>query len=159
MVLTKRYEYSPLEEIFFPKRTPNAQFYSDEDLSLGDGGGKGKGKTPPRDKKKKTHLSGRRNKNLHANINQIKDILLQPELSLELCQRKKNYYLNTRQASHVQSYFFFYDYRKCFLNMDGKMYIDRHPVRIWNDGTNRDERLKQAIPVQNYNSFVYAYNI
>ncbi|CAA9986241.1 conserved Plasmodium protein, unknown function [Plasmodium knowlesi strain H] len=158
MVLTKRYEYSPLEEIFFPKRTPNAQCYSDEDLSVGDKGQKRK-VNPPSCQQKKTHLSGRRNKNVHPDINQIKDELLQPELSLELCQRKKNYYLNTRHANHVQSYFFFYDYRKCFLNMDGKMFIDRHPVRIWNDDRKRDERLKKAIPVQNYNSFIYAYNI
>ncbi|EUD66568.1 hypothetical protein C922_02889 [Plasmodium inui San Antonio 1] len=159
MVLTKRYEYSPLEEIFFPKRTPNAQCYSDEDLSLGDKGKKGKGKHTPLPKQKRTEMSGVRHKNVSPNINQIKDELLQPELSLELCQRKKNYYLNTRHESHVQSYFFFYDYRKCFLNMDGKMFIDRNPVRILNDGTNPDERLKEAIPVQNYNSFVYAYDI
>ncbi|ANQ05732.1 Uncharacterized protein PCOAH_00001980 [Plasmodium coatneyi] len=158
MVLTKRYEYSPLEEIFFPKRITNVQCYTDEDLSLGREGQKRKGNLPM-SQQKKTHLSGRREKNLPPNINQIKDQLLQPDLSLELCQRKKNYYLNTRHASHVQSYLFFYDYRKCFLNMDGKMFIDRHPVRIRNDGTKRDERLNKVIPVQNYNSFIYAYNI
>ncbi|KJP85279.1 hypothetical protein AK88_05090 [Plasmodium fragile] len=157
MVLRKRYEYSPLEEIFFPKRTPNVQCYSDEDLSRGQE--KGKRNHPAIPQQKKTHLSGHRHKNVRANINQIKDELLEPELSLELCQRKKNYYLNTRHASHVQSYLFFYEYRKCFLNMDGKMFIDRHPVQIWNDGTNRDDRLKQVIPVQNYNSFIHAYNV
>ncbi|KMZ95917.1 hypothetical protein PVMG_03991 [Plasmodium vivax Mauritania I] len=136
MVPKKRYEYSPLEEIFFPKRTPNVQCHSDEDAPLGDERGKRR-----------------------ADINRIKDSLLQPELSLELCQRKKNYYNSTRHASHVQSYLFFYDYRKCFHNLEGKIFIDGHPVRIWDDGTKRDPRLKEDIPVQNYNSFVYAYNL
>ncbi|GAW79005.1 hypothetical protein, conserved [Plasmodium gonderi] len=154
MVYKKRYEYSPLEEIFFPKRIANTQYYNDEELLFSNK------KNERKDiGNRSIKTKGKRGKNVQENINNIKDDLLRTNISLELCVRKKNYYLNTRNSNHVQNYFFFYDYRKCFHNMDGKLFIDRNPVQIKSDRTKRDERLNQVIPIQNYNTFMHAYNI
>ncbi|KAI4841305.1 hypothetical protein MKS88_000545 [Plasmodium brasilianum] len=145
MVLTKRYEYSPLEEIFFAKPIENSQYYEDIEEE--------------KNKKDKNNKNNKNNKKYIMDINRIKDNILQYDSSLDRCQKKKDYYLSTKNTNNIQNYYFFYDYRKCIYNIDGKMYMDRNPVRILNDNNKRDDRLNEAVRVQNYNSFVYAYNI
>ncbi|SBT30564.1 conserved Plasmodium protein, unknown function [Plasmodium ovale wallikeri] len=125
MVLKRRYEYSPLEEIFFPKRIENSQYYEDT-----------------MEEKKKG-----KKKNDHSNINSIKDNLLHHDLSLDICQKKKDYYLSTKNTNNIQNYFFFYDYRKCIYNIDGKMYMDRNPVKILSNNSRKEHRTRASAPL------------
>ncbi|CRG98499.1 conserved Plasmodium protein, unknown function [Plasmodium relictum] len=131
MGLKKRYEYSPLEEVFFPKKIENSQYYEDIEEK----------------------------KNEKININTIKDNLLNHDISLDVCLKHKDKYLNTKNTNSIQNYFFFYDYRKCIYNIDGKLYIDQNPFKILNDNSKRDDRLNEVDDSQNYNTFMYAYNI
>ncbi|CRG93089.1 conserved Plasmodium protein, unknown function [Plasmodium gallinaceum] len=131
MGLKKRYEYSPLEEIFFPKKIENSQYYEDIDEK----------------------------KNEKIDINTVKDSLLNHNVSLDVCLKHKDKYLNTKNTNNIQNYFFFYDYRKCIYNIDGKLFIDQNPVKILSDNLKRDDRLNEVDDPQNYNTFMYAYNI
>ncbi|SOV75471.1 conserved Plasmodium protein, unknown function [Plasmodium sp. gorilla clade G3] len=131
----KRYEYSPLEEIILPKKIKNVQFYEDIE----------------EDHKNEI--------NANININKIKDELLNTNISLDTCQKHKDYYYNTKNTKNIQNYFFFYDYRKCIYNVDGKIYIQNNPFSILSDNKKRDDRLSKNIKVENYNTFAYAYNI
>ncbi|KYO00633.1 hypothetical protein PGSY75_0802900 [Plasmodium gaboni] len=135
MEIQKRYEYSPLEEIFFSRKIKNIQFYEDIE----------------EDNKNKI--------NANRNINKIKDELLNTNISLDTCQKLKDYYFNTKNKKNIQNYFFFYDYRKCIHNVDGKIYIQNNPFSILSDNKKRDDRLNKNIKVENYNTFAYAYNI
>ncbi|CAD2109947.1 hypothetical protein YYG_02302 [Plasmodium vinckei petteri] len=136
MVVNKKSEFPIIEKIFTLKKNDNSQYY--EDII---------------NEKKNIH------KIINININNIKDDLLNQDLSLDICQKKKDYYLNTKSTNHIQNYFYFYDYRKCVYNIDGKMYMEKNPVQITNNNKERDTRLNELIPIQNYNSFIYAYNI
>ncbi|SOV13292.1 conserved Plasmodium protein, unknown function [Plasmodium gaboni] len=135
MEIQKRYEYSPLEEIFFSRKIKNIQFYEDIE----------------EDNKNKI--------NANRNINKIKDELLNTNISLDTCQKLKDYYFNTKNKKNIQNYFFFYDYRKCIYNVDGNIYIQNNPFSILSDNKKRDDRLNKNIKVENYNTFAYAYNI
>ncbi|SOV13394.1 conserved Plasmodium protein, unknown function [Plasmodium sp. gorilla clade G2] len=106
MEIQKRYEYSPLEEIFFSRKIKNIQFYEDIE----------------EDNKNKI--------NANKNINKIKDELLNTNISLDSCQKLKDYYFNTKNTKNIQNYFFFYDYRKCIYNVDGNIYIQNNPFSI-----------------------------
>lgn len=133
MVVKQRYEYSPLEEIFFPKKIENSQY--DE-----------------------TMIDEPKKKN--ENINVVKNNLLSHTNSLDVCLKHKEKYLNTRNMETIQNFFFFYDYRKCINNIDGKIFIDQNPYDITNvNNSERDKRLGEIKDSKNYNTYMFAYNI
>ncbi|SCM23190.1 conserved Plasmodium protein, unknown function [Plasmodium chabaudi adami] len=134
MVMNKKSEFPIIEKIFTLKKDENSQYY--EDI-----------------------INEKKNFQKIKNINNIKDDLLNHDLSLDICQKKKDYYLNTKSTNNIQNYFYFYDYRKCVYNIDGKMYMEKNPVQIANNNKERDARLDEPMIIQNYNSFIYAYNI
>ncbi|VWU51990.1 conserved protein, unknown function [Hepatocystis sp. ex Piliocolobus tephrosceles] len=145
MVLKKRYEYSPLEEIFFPKHIGNSQYYEDDDVGINTN---------------KKNTTKQQNGNLKTDdINNIKNNLLKTDMSLDLCQNKKDYYLNTKETNNNTSYFFFNDYRKCIFNVDGKIYMDNTPFKILSDNTKKDERLNENFVAEDFNTFVHVYNL
>lgn len=132
----KRYDYSPVEEIFFPKKAENSQYDETIDEKV--------------------------NEKLPMSV--IKDNLLKPQKSIDICLKDKEKYLNTKSTNSIQNYFFFYEYRKCIFNLDGQIYIHNNPVQIINNEHNepqRDSRLNKALELepQNYNTFIQAYNI
>ncbi|CDU19471.1 hypothetical protein YYC_00911 [Plasmodium yoelii 17X] len=134
MALKQDYKNSIIEKMFTLNKISNSQYY--ENII--------------NEKKKSEKL---------ININNIKNDLLNQDLSLDICQKKKDYYLNTKSTNNIQNYFYFYDYRKCIYNLDGKIYMDKNPIQILNNNKERDSRLNEPIPIHNYNSFIYAYNI
>ncbi|KEG03589.1 conserved Plasmodium protein, unknown function [Plasmodium vinckei vinckei] len=134
MVVNKKSEFPIIEKIFTLKKNDNPQYY--EDI-----------------------INKKKNLKKIININNVKDDLLNQDLSLDICQKKKDYYLNTKSTNNIQNYFYFYDYRKCVYNIDGKIYMEKNPVQIVDNTKERDIRLNELIPIQNYNSFIYAYNI
>lgn len=105
MVLKKNYEHPIIEKIFTLNKIENSQYYDD--------------------------IINEKNKSPKLiNINNIKDDLLNQDLSLDICQKKKDYYLNTKGTNNIQNYFYFYDYRKCIYNIDGKIYMEKNPIQI-----------------------------
>lgn len=127
----KRYEYSPLEEIFFPKRPENSQYDENIDETA----------------------------NEKLALNTVKDNLLRQQESMEVCLKHKEKFLNTKHTNSIQNYFFFYEYRKCIFNLDGKLFIDKNPLEITGNRSKRDPRLDEVAKLQNYNTFIHAYNI